>query len=103
MALGLVRQDGEVRTSMDCHQCSKVFVALVDFSLNGNHVIECPHCGHEHCRVVTDGVITGERWDSRAGGDPIKPRRTWKHDSRPIATSSASEFIRDRWLNRSDW
>lgn len=37
----------------------------MDLSLNGNHVLKCPNCGHEHCRVVKDGVITDIRWDQR--------------------------------------
>jgi len=39
----------------------------LDFEIDGNHVLECPECGHEHCRVITDGKITGDRWDSRNG------------------------------------
>jgi len=34
-------------------------------SLNGNHVLNCPNCGHEHCRVVSNGKITDDRWDQR--------------------------------------
>jgi len=33
--------------------------------LNGNHVLTCPNCKHEHCRVVRDGKVTDIRWDSR--------------------------------------
>lgn len=28
-------------------------------------VIECPKCGHEHCRVIENGRVTGQRFDSR--------------------------------------
>ena len=60
-------QTGEVRTDLDCHQCGKNFIALLDFSLQGNHIIECAHCGHEHCRVIVRGKVTGDRWDSKWG------------------------------------
>lgn len=50
-----------------CHNCRKYVQFDLDLSLNGNHVLECPNCKHEHCRVVKDGVITGDRWDSRNG------------------------------------
>jgi DNA-directed RNA polymerase subunit RPC12/RpoP len=96
--------DKETRTVLDCHECSKQFVALLDFTLNGNHVIECAHCGHEHCRVITDGRITGERWASRYGDDKsrdaLRPRRVWKADALPARTSSAAEFIRAKWFER---
>lgn len=51
---------GEARTSLWCHECKKDFVALLDYSLTGNHIIECPHCGHEHCRVIEGGTVTGD-------------------------------------------
>lgn len=96
--------DKEAKTVMDCHECHKQFVALLDFTLNGNHIVECPNCGHEHCRVVTDGKVTGERWSSRFGSDKtrdgIKARRIWKADALPARTTMASEFIRQRWLER---
>ena len=54
-----------VRTDLHCHQCSKSFVAQLDFSVDGNHIIECPYCLHEHCRTIKDGIVTGDRWDSQ--------------------------------------
>jgi len=96
--------DGEQKTVMHCHDCHKEFVALIDYSVTGNYVIECAHCGHEHCRVIENGKITDERWSSRYGSDKDRdahrPRRVWKSDSLPARTSSASEFIRQRWLER---
>lgn len=99
-----LQHDGEVKTVMDCHECSKQFVALLDYSITGNHVVECPHCGHHHCRRIENGSITGDRWDSRYGSDQgrdgIKARRVWKHNALQMQASSASEFIRSRWLER---
>lgn len=94
---------GEVRTDMDCHNCSKMFCALVDYSLNGEHIIECAHCGHEHWRTIKDGRVTEARWGT-GGNDkpqnPHRPRRTWKANSLPAVTSSASMFMRERWLDK---
>lgn len=96
--------EGEVRTVLDCHDCSKDFIALLDYSVIGNHVIECPHCGHSHCRVIENGKVTGDRWDSRYGNDKTrdatKPRRVWKSNVLAAETSSASEFIRGRWMDK---
>lgn len=55
------------RQELHCHDCNKYVQFDIDLSLNGNHVLECPNCGHEHCRVVKDGIITSERWDQRNG------------------------------------
>ncbi len=50
-----------------CHNCDRYVQFPIDLSMNGNHVLHCPNCNHEHCRVVRGGVITGDRWDQRNG------------------------------------
>lgn len=96
--------DKPTRTDLHCHECSKSFIALLDYTVDGNHIVECPHCGHEHCRVIEKGKITEDRWSSRHGSDKdkdgIKARRVWKHNVLPAQTSSASHFLRQRWLER---
>lgn len=52
------------RQELHCHACNQYVQFDIDLSLNGNHVLECPNCGHEHFRVVKDGVITESRWKS---------------------------------------
>lgn len=89
-----------VRSDMHCTECGKNFVAQLDMALDGNHVIECPYCGHEHCRVVTLGKVTDDRWDSRRQRIDVDKRCVWKADSQPIFTSTAAAFVREQWLNR---
>lgn len=91
----------EVRTSMHCHNCSKGFLALLDHRIDGTHIIECPHCAHQHYRAVKAGVVTEVRWGSDLNTQPVKARKTWKHDSLHIKSTTASDFIRNRWLNLS--
>lgn len=91
-----------VRTDLHCTNCPKQFIATLDMAVDGNHVVECPHCGHEHCRVIKDGVVTGERWDSREQRVDVDKRCVWKSDSLPMETSTAAAFIRELWLNRAD-
>lgn len=98
-----VSGEGLVRTDLHCHQCHKGFIAELDFRLDGNHVLECPHCGHEHCRVINQGVITGDRWDSRGNRVQVEPRSVWKSSVLQAQTSTAAAFIRSAWLNRSDY
>lgn len=104
MSTDWLTHEGESRTVFDCTECHKQIVALLDYGLDGNHIVECPHCGHEHCRVIEKGKITEERWSSRYGADKerdgIRARRVWKHNVLPMEASSASEFIRARWLAR---
>ncbi len=62
-----VARDRLRRQELWCHDCENYVQFTVDLSLDGNHVLNCLKCGHEHCRVVKDGVITDIRWDSRNG------------------------------------
>lgn len=70
-----------------CHSCGKYVQFNIDISLNGNHVLECPNCGHEHCRVVNDGKITDVRWGSRN-----KNLQTFFVNTLSITTSSTSTY-----------
>src|SRR5262245_60395257 len=88
--------DGPTRTDLSCTECSKLFIAELDYSLTGNHIIECPHCGHEHCRVIENGKVTEDRWSTRHGTDKTRDghraRRVWKIGVLQAQTNSASEF-----------
>lgn len=55
------------RQEIHCHSCDRFVHFDLDLSLNGNHVLHCPNCGHEHCRVVQEGRITDVRWAQRNG------------------------------------
>ena len=78
-----------------CHDCNKWIRFPIDLNKNGNHVINCPNCGHEHCRVVKDGEITDIRWDSRNG-------RTWHTAvSSTSSTSISGSFAGRAWLASS--
>ncbi len=91
---------GLVRTDMTCTNCDKAFIAQLDFSVDGNHIVECPYCAHEHCRTILKGSITEDRWSSRHQRVSVPGRRVWKSAAVPMRTSTASAFIRDAWLNR---
>ena len=54
-----------IRTQLHCHNCNGHFTVDFDDDKNGRHVVNCPNCNHEHCRIIVDGVVTEERWDSR--------------------------------------
>jgi DNA-directed RNA polymerase subunit RPC12/RpoP len=91
---------GRVRTDLSCTECQAGFIAELDFAIDGNHVVECPRCGHEHCRTIKNGQITEARWASRNGQPRMKGRSFWKSSVLPLTTSVAQQYIRDLWLNR---
>ena len=91
--------EGTVKTDLYCHDCNKTFIARIDYDIDGNHVVECPFCGHEHCRTIKDGKVTGDRWDSRANTTKVEKRNVWKATDLKIGTTSASAFLMEKWLN----
>lgn len=97
-----LRGKGIVRTEEKCSECSKVIVAKIDFDVNGNHRIICPHCGHIHFRVIKDGVMTGDRF-SHSGGQQFVDAPTdtmWSDKTLEIKTTSAHQHIRERFLDK---
>ena len=59
------------RQELHCHECGEYVQFDLDLEMDGNHVLACPSCGHEHCRVVNKGVISDTRWDQR--NKPVPP------------------------------
>jgi DNA-directed RNA polymerase subunit RPC12/RpoP len=90
---------GIVRTNAHCTECQKTFIAELNFDIEGNHIIICPHCGHEHCRTIKNGIITEDRWDTKQHNPNMIYARSWKHSVLNIKTSTACNYIRERWLS----
>jgi uncharacterized paraquat-inducible protein A len=62
-----INEDTLERQELHCHACGMYVQFSLDTAINGNHVLNCPNCGHEHCRVVRGGKISDVRWDQRNG------------------------------------
>jgi len=45
------------KQELHCHNCDRYVQFDIDPDMDGNFVIKCPNCGHEHCRVVKNGMI----------------------------------------------
>ena len=88
-----------VRSDLHCHDCGKDFVAKLDLTLDGNHVIICPWCGHQHHRVVKAGIVTSDRHNSSIERVEVPFRSVWKTKG-GLETSSISHFLRERWLEK---
>ena len=91
------------RQEILCHNCGRWVQFIIDLELDGNHVLNCPNCGHEHCRVVRRGVITDIRWGQTNGPTIQVAQVTWSIESVYIATSTATgtscKFISDAWMS----
>lgn len=102
------------RQELYCHGCGKYVQFNLDLELDGNHVLECPNCGHEHCRVVKNGKITDIRWDSRNGLPThavssytitVSSNSTFNYYSSNTTggTASSSSFTYNCWLNTANF
>jgi len=60
-------------TEIHCHECNGYIKFALDKNKNGEHVVICPKCKHEHCRIIKDGIVTGDRWSSRNKDIPSQP------------------------------
>ena len=80
-----------------CHACSTRMKFELDLSLNGNHVLNCPKCGHEHCRVVANGKVTSERWHQRNGVQVYYVATYYAATS--TTSSTGMTWMSDSWNN----
>jgi hypothetical protein len=56
----------KIRTWFTCY-CEKPHIDVqISKSVNGNHILVCPTCGHKHYRVIENGHITKERFSESA-------------------------------------
>jgi uncharacterized protein YbaR (Trm112 family) len=85
------------RQELYCHGCGNYVQFNIDLSLNGNHVLKCPKCKHEHCRVVKDGQITEDRWDSRNYTFMVSGPITISVAS--ACAASSSYYLQSSWSN----
>lgn len=59
----LGRDKGSNRKHIEfyCQECSHYTYCWLNMNLEGNHIMNCPNCGHKHYRVVKGGIITSDR------------------------------------------
>ena len=85
-----------------CHNCGGYIAVELDMGLNGNHVIDCPKCHHEHCRVIEGGKITADRWDNRNGMQTYNYSTSMTNYSQTsiyCSSLGASSYLTDSWYN----
>ena len=82
---------------LHCHECDSYVQFSIDESLDGNHILNCPNCGHEHCRVVKNGEITSDRWDSRNHTYSVTATSSSTISTYYTSTSTSSTFMYQLW------
>ncbi len=91
----------KMKTELYCHECDGHFIADINYGISGNHVMICPTCSHEHCRIIKDGIVTGDRWDGRNDSRvEVQRHNIIKLDKNIGTTISESHFLRELWINR---
>ena len=83
-----------------CHACGQDMRFELDLDIGGNHVLNCPRCGHEHCRVVKNGRVTGDRWAQR-NGPTIAVTTTCYYYGGSVSSNSCTGgcILAGAWLN----
>jgi len=91
-----------------CHACER-YVRFDVPDTDGRLIVECPNCGHEHYRIVKNGVITEERWGSAnrnmstvyATGTSTSTGSfvAYYTASSTTAGTGSTSFIAQSWLN----
>jgi predicted Zn finger-like uncharacterized protein len=103
---GPVRRRGEyepVRSDLECTECHRVFVVVLDLGIDGNHRVRCPYCRHLHWRLVKDGHVTDVRWTVADGQQTVDAEEIIKLGgvtAEVTEASPVSTFLHQLWVDR---
>jgi hypothetical protein len=89
------------RQELFCHGCDSYVQFNLDISISGNHHLDCPKCGHQHYRYVTNGVIE----DGYRGNNPVyqvnnatwTSTSTWDTYNSSDTGTGGTSFLYDSW------
>jgi DNA-directed RNA polymerase subunit RPC12/RpoP len=60
-----------------CSECAGYVYVKLNTALEGNHIINCPNCGHQHYRFVKEGLITDCRfYEGKDIADEVIPMKS---------------------------
>lgn len=45
---------------MHCNDCNGYFTVNLNMEIEGDYVLVCPNCGHEHPRTIKKGEMVGD-------------------------------------------
>jgi hypothetical protein len=83
------------------HNCDMYVRFNLNTELNGQHIIECPNCGHKHYRYILDGKISDRRWGRDPSQDQIFTacNTTYSTVSFFESCTSATTYLRSLWFD----
>jgi len=92
----------KVITEVYCHGCRGYVRFVLDNDVKGDHVVECPKCGHIHRRTVTDGRV-----EEHAPRTNYAPAHTyscyldalWNNEPTVTYNGESSPDLWDSWLS----
>ncbi len=94
------------RQELYCHGCNGYVQFNLDTSLNGNHVLNCPKCGHQHHRYVNNGIIEGAMRSTpnvlsyRASSTTWTSTSTWDtYTSSDTTGTGGPTFLYEAWMD----
>lgn len=91
------------RTSQEfyCGECSGYFLVRLNMALNHGIMVCCPKCGHEHRRVIKDGVIyENGRYDSTVKEKVLTSMATYHKE--PVTEQMKKAHSERSWGSRRD-
>ena len=81
-----------------CHDCGNNIEFPINPEKDGNFIIVCDQCHHEHCRVCRNGEVSDIRWSRRGRNYFVKGTAT-KYKERGQG-DRAKTFLQGSWLNK---
>jgi len=60
-----LKRYGERISIEKCYDCGEIIKIKLNMDLKGVHMIKCPYCSYEHCRIVENGEIISTHHDPR--------------------------------------
>jgi DNA-directed RNA polymerase subunit RPC12/RpoP len=97
--------EGIVRSTCDCTNCDRKFIAKLNYDIDGDHRIVCPYCHHIHYRTITKGVVTGTRWKTRPDEPEfvnVETEKWWRDDDLQGTVTTVGGHIRERFLSKDE-
>lgn len=86
-------------TEFYCHWCDGYIRVVLDLSVTGNHCVMCPKCGHEHYRVVVNGEVTSDRWNSSFSTSAVTCSMANYYTTSAYSSTTSSAMFAQSWLN----
>lgn len=84
-----------------CGECQGYFIVRLNMALNHEVHVKCPNCGHEHRRVIKDGIIyESGRYTSDVKENVLTTMATYHKE--PVTQRMKEAHEKRQWGGRRD-